>query len=145
MRHIRPDVDVVMDVLLASVEQFPDSEFLNSLLQQYRMRGGLSKKQLQGLLGKAHRVPQLPPARLATLEAIIRKKVTRERSAASAPVITEDPAPEQLRIAHEILEKFPQHKRLLFFRAKLENREALTRMEVAELEKFYNLLITNKK
>lgn len=145
MRQIRPDVDVVMDVLRACLQQQPESEFLNSLLHQYQMRGGLSKKQLQGLLGKAQRVQQIPPARIATLEAIIRKKVTRERSAASAPVFTEDPAPDQLRLAQEILGKFPQHKRILFFRAKLENREALNRLEVAELEKFYNLLIISKK
>lgn len=55
MNRIKPDVDVIMDVLKAVVEAQPGSTFAQSLLNQYQERGGLSKKQLQGLLNKAEK------------------------------------------------------------------------------------------
>jgi hypothetical protein len=43
------DVDVVKDILEAARAAFPNSVFIQSLSQQYEERGGLSKKQLEGL------------------------------------------------------------------------------------------------
>jgi hypothetical protein len=39
-----------------------------------------------------------------------------------------------------ILEKYPQHKRVLFLKAKYENNEFFSSTETADLEKFYRLL-----
>ncbi|MBL7732279.1 MAG: hypothetical protein JNM88_13965 [Chitinophagaceae bacterium] len=140
MRRIRPDVDIIMDVLKAVLEANPASAFIQSLLQQYQERGGLSKKQLEGLYGKASRLDKIPPARLATLEAIILKKKSRQRSdlPAVAPLYTRDE--DTGRIIAAILDKFPQHKRVLFFRSKYENNEPLSAAELTDLKRFEKLL-----
>ena len=44
-----------------------------------------------------------------------------------------------------ILAKYPQHKRVLFFRSKFENNEPLTSTEISELQKFSRLLIEKEK
>jgi hypothetical protein len=71
MQRLKPDVDIVLDILKAVLEAQPLSSFTQSLLHQYQERGGLSKKQLQGLYGKAEKVKSIPAGKLATLEAII--------------------------------------------------------------------------
>ena len=141
MARINPDVDVVMDILKATLEANPESPFVKSLLFQYQERGGLSKKQLEGLQHKALKVSTIPPGKMATLEAIILKKPTKERAPATvnAPVFTKDIALEKL--LTEILEKYPQHKRVVFLKTKFDNNEAITPVEKAEVEKFHKLLI----
>jgi hypothetical protein len=39
-----------------------------------------------------------------------------------------------------ILEKYPQHKRVLFLKVKYDNNEVLSSAEITELERFYKLL-----
>ncbi|RYG25270.1 MAG: hypothetical protein EOO01_42820 [Chitinophagaceae bacterium] len=140
MNRIRPDVDIVNDLLKAVLEAQPASEFIQSLLRQYQERGGLSKKQLQGLYGKASRVSSIPPNKLATLEAIIRKKPTRYKSALplAEPEQVKDERPGQL--LNSILQKYPQHKRVLFLKSKYDHDEILSAAELSELEKFGKLL-----
>ena len=140
MQRKKADVDVVKDVLQLMQAARPDSVFINSLAFQYEERGGLSKKQLEGLYQKAMKVPAVPEGKLATLEAIILKKPTRERSAASAPtpMFTKDEATGT--IIETILKKYPEHKRILFFKAKYENNETLTAPEITELKRFEKML-----
>lgn len=137
----KPDVDIINDVLLAAREAYPKSEFVQSLYQQYHERGGLSKKQLQGLYYKAEKIPNLPPNKLATLEAEILKKPTRYKSAlpANTPLYTKDE--EAGNLINEILEKYPQHKRVLFFKTKYDNNETLSATELTELKKFHSVLL----
>jgi hypothetical protein len=141
MARINPDVDIVMDILKATLEANPTSPFVSSLLFQYQERGGLSKKQLEGLQHKALKVSTIPPGKMATLEAIILKKPTKERAPATVnvPVFTKDTELEKL--LTDILEKYPQHKRVLFLKTKFDNNEAITATEKAEVEKFHKLLI----
>ena len=40
----------------------------------------------------------------------------------------------------DILEKYPLHKRVLFFRAKFDNNDPLSPVEITELKKFHKLL-----
>jgi hypothetical protein len=80
MQRLKPDVDIVMDVLKAVLEAQPLSSFTQSLLHQYQERGGLSKKQLEGLYGKAVKIDSIPASKIATLEAIIKRKKSKERS-----------------------------------------------------------------
>ena len=80
MNRLKPDVDIVLDILKAVLEAQPLSSFTQSLLHQYQERGGLSKKQLQGLYGKAQKVKSIPAGKLATLEAIILKRPTKDKS-----------------------------------------------------------------
>lgn len=140
MQRLKPDVDIVLDVLQAVLKAQPESSFVQSLLHQYQERGGLSKKQLQGLYGKAQKIQTIPVNKLATLEAIILRKHTKERSVlpATAPLYNKDEGIGKMITA--ILDKYPEHKRVLFLKSKYENNEVLTGIETAELEKFSKAL-----
>jgi DNA repair protein RadC len=140
MQRLKPDVDIVLDILKAVAEAQPLSSFAQSILHQYQERGGLSKKQLEGLYNKASKVKTILPGKLATLEAIILKKPNRYKSAlpAAEPLYKKDEAAGQL--IESILAKYPQHKRVLFLKSKHENNEVLTAADLAELQKFGKLL-----
>jgi hypothetical protein len=134
-------MDILLDILNEMVNAHPTSNFINSLHQQYCNRGGLSKKQLEGLHSKAVKAQIISQGKLATLEAIIKKKPTRERAAATttAPLPVKDAAIGKK--ISDILEKYPQHKRLLFFKSKFDNNENIAALEIAEIEKFGKLLL----
>lgn len=140
MRRIRPDVDIVMDILNAVLVAQPHSSFTQSLLHQYQERGGLSKKQLEGLYGKAAKISDIPPGKLATLEAIILKKKSKEKSGLppTTPLYSKDE--ETGRVIEAILSKYPAHKRVLFFKSKFENNEPLSPAEMSEIKRFSSLL-----
>ena len=133
-------MDILLDILNEMLKAHPTSNFINSLHQQYCNRGGLSKKQLEGLHSKASKTVGIPQGKLATLEAIIKKKPTRERAAASvtAALPVKDESVGQMISA--ILTKYPQHKRLLFLQSKYANNENISAIEIAEIQKFNKLL-----
>lgn len=134
-------MDILLDILNEMLKVHPSSNFVNSLHQQYCNQGGLSKKQLEGLHSKASKTESISPGKLATLEAIIKKKPTRERAAATktTPLPTKNVAIGKLIVA--ILEKYPQHKRVLFLQSKYDNNENIGAIEIAEIEKFATLLL----
>jgi len=137
----KPDVDVIMDILEDFLKIYPESPFVKSLFQQYRERGSLSRKQLEGLYFKAVDIKKIAPNKLATLEAVIKKKAVKSKSPlpAPAPLYVKD---EAIGIKIKtILEKYPEHKRVKFFFVKYENNEQLSPPEITELEKFHKLLI----
>ena len=140
MYRKKPDVDIIKDLLELTLVAYPASTFIQSLLFQYEERGGLSKKQLEGLYKKAGKVEAIPESKLATLEAVILKRPTRYKSALpeNTPLYTKD-----IRIGKlitEIIEKYPQHKRVLFLKAKYDNNELLSPSEITEIERFHKLL-----
>lgn len=137
----KPDVDIVKDILEALLEAQPSSTFVQSLSYQYEERGGLSKKQLEGLFKKATKIGTVSPGKLATLEAVILKRPTRFKSAAPALKPFFNPDEKVGSMIDAILAKYPQHKRVLFFLNKFKNNETLSPIEVTELEKFHKLLI----
>lgn len=136
----KPDVDIIKDILSATLVAYPGSAFIQSLLLQYEERGGLSKKQLQGLHQKASKVKSIPASKLATLEAEILKRPTRYKSAPpeNQPLYVKDEATGKM--IEAILAKYPQHKRVLFFKTKYDNNEVLSSADMAELERFHKLL-----
>ena len=134
------DVDVVRDVLELTEAAFPASTFVKSLHQQYLNRGGLSKKQLEGLYQIAQKVNTIPVGKLSTLEAIILKKPTRYRSEKPAPAPLYKKDEELGKMITTILEKYPQHKRVLFLQSKYQNNEPLTSTELADLKNFSRLI-----
>jgi hypothetical protein len=134
------DVDVIRYVLEQTEIAFPASAFIKSLHQQYLNRGGLSKKQLEGLYQIAQKVNTISVGKLSTLEAIILKKPTRYRSEKPAPAPLYKKDEELGKMITAILEKYPQHKRVLFLKVKYENNEVFSSTEIAELERFYKLL-----
>lgn len=134
------DVGVVNDILEAALAAFPDSTFIKSLSHQYQERGGLSKKQLEGLYKKSLKVKSIPAGKLATLEAMILKRPTRYKSAPPPPKPLYEKDENIGSAIDAILAKYPQHKRVLFFKSKYENNEPLSAAEITELEKFKKLL-----
>jgi hypothetical protein len=137
----KPGIDIIAKILDALYAHNPDALFVMSLMHQYEERGSLSKKQLEGLLSKAQKVKEIPQNWLGTLEAIILKMPTRYKSTetiTASPVYRKDEATGQL--ITDILAKYPQHKRVLFLKAKYENNEVLTADEAGEVKKFYKLL-----
>ena len=133
-------VDIISDILAAALRHYPHSEFIQGLSHQYLVKGGLSKRQLEGLYKKAEQITDLPPGKLATLEAIILKRHQKYRSSLPATPTEEkeDTTPPMI---DAILHKYPQHKRVLFFQAKVKAHEPLTAAETTELLKFHKLLI----
>lgn len=146
MQHKKkPDVDVILDILNEAVLAYPKNNFLPSIRQQYQERGGLSKKQLEGLLAKSKKIKGLAPGKLATLEAIILKKPTRFKSTPPPPKPLFEKDEKAGQMIDIILGKFPEHKRVLYFRNKFDNNEQLSAVEITELEKFYKVLTQLKK
>jgi hypothetical protein len=140
MNRIDPDIDIIADLLKAVLKVRPEDGFCSSLLQQYQQRGGLSKKQLEGLLGKATKFTETTPGKLATLEAIIKKKHSNHRSEASKPSAPPANDDESLQLIAQILEKYPTHKRVLLFKMKVDKKELLIAAEKEELQKFARVL-----
>jgi len=142
MEKKKPGIDIVNDVLEACILAYPISSFIISLYKQYISRGWLTKGQLQGLYSKAQQInaDDLPPGKLAALEALINKMPNRYKSEApsATPLYEKDESSGQL--IEAILAKYPQHKRVLFLKSKYENNEPLTSAELADLKRFAQLL-----
>jgi hypothetical protein len=141
MQRINPDLDIVAYILDEVLKAKPDDVFCKSIQIQYIERGGLSKKQLEGLYGKAQRITGIHPGKLATLEAIIKKKHVTHRSTVTLVPAVEVKDLDTEKMIQEILEKYPQHKRVLLFKSKFEKDGKLIILEKVELEKFHKLLM----
>ena len=135
------EINIILDILKAMLLAKPDSTFIKSLHDQFCNRGGLSKKQLEGLYNKASKTEGIAHGKLATLEAIIKKKATRYKSDA----VVQKTAPKKdeavITALNDILEKYPQHKRILFLQSKYNNNDPISPTEIAEIEKFKKLLL----
>lgn len=140
MEQKRPGIDIINDVLEACILAYPVSSFIISLYKQYISRGWLTKGQLKGLYAKAQDIPDLPPGKLASLEALINKMPTRYKSEAPAatPLYEKDETNGQ--IIEAILAKYPQHKAVLFLQSKYRNNQPFTAAELADLKRFASLL-----
>src|SRR5882672_9610651 len=140
MQPPKDRLDMINEVLEECILAYPLSSFIISLYKQYQQRGSLSKKQLQGLYGKASKIEQLPPGKLATIEAIIKRMPTRYKSELPEikPLFEKEEATGLL--ISEILAKYPQHKRVLFLKAKYDNNEVFTVSDIADLKRFKSLL-----
>ena len=135
-------VDIVNEVLEDCIMAYPVSSFIISLYKQYNQRGSLSKKQLQGLYGKASNAPNISPAKLATLEAVINKMPTRYKSETPPPKPLYEKEEGYGQLIEAILAKYPQHKRVLFLKMKYGHNEPLSSQDVADLKRFAQLLKT---
>ncbi len=140
MNNKTNEIDIVNDMLEECILAYPVSSFIISLYKQYQQRGSLSKKQLQGLYSKSAGINNIAVGKLATLEALIKKMPTRYKSElpSAAPMFEKDESAGQLITL--ILNKYPQHKRVLYLKAKYDNNELLSSVEVDELKKFEKLL-----
>ena len=150
MRLIRPLVNseaerrgdrfnIVNYILEECILAYPVSSFIISLYKQYQQRGSLSKKQLQGLYGKASAIPEINPAKLATLEALIKRMPTRYKSDLPQQ---EEPVSgkEDLKMMEQILQAFPAHKGALALQAMLLSGIQLSPRELSDLKRFSSLI-----
>lgn len=142
MEKKKPEIDIVNEILEACIMAYPVSSFVISLYKQYLQRGSLSKKQLQGLYGKASKIEDLPAGRLATLEALIARMPTRLKSAVPPVDANPTPGPDPVLAAllDDILAKAPAHKRVLFLRNKFQSNEPLSSTDRADLQRFAKAL-----
>lgn len=140
MNQPKDRLDIINEVLEECILAYPLSSFIISLYKQYQQRGSLSKKQLQGLYGKASKIEQLAPGKLATIEAIIKRMPTRYKSELPEikPLFEKEESTGFL--ISEILAKYPQHKRVLFLKAKYDNNEVFTATDMNDLKRFKSLL-----
>jgi len=139
-------IDVIDKLLEACYQHNKDALFVMSLMHQYEERGSLSKKQLEGLLLKAKKANDIPAGLIAGVEAIVLKMPTRDKTPVEEIRNKEQASGDKSgELIQELLHKYPQHKRVLFLKAQLEQRKILAVTEQQELEKFYQLLILNKK
>lgn len=135
-------LDIIDRILEACYQHNPDALFVMSLMHQYEERGSLSKKQLEGLMLKAVKVPDMPVNWIATLEATINKMHTKEKAPPekiNAPLFVRDEATGNK--LKDILTKYPQHKRVVFLNAKFEKNELLSTAEKDEITKFWKMLV----
>jgi len=140
MQSKGPAMDVVNEILEDCLLAFPVSPLLISFYQQYQRRGFLTKKQLQGLYAKASKVPSMHQGRLATLEAIVKKMPDRFKSELPRPVPLYEKDDEAEKLVASLLERYPEHKRVLYLKSKLDNNDLLSAAELAELKRFNKLL-----
>ncbi|MBS1918189.1 MAG: hypothetical protein JST87_18110 [Bacteroidetes bacterium] len=136
MKKEKPRIDIVNELLEECILAYPVSSFVISLYKQYQQRGSLSKKQLQGLYGKSSKIIGIAPGKLAGLEAIIKRMPTRYKSEKpeAKPLYQKDE--NIIQLIDKILEKYPQHKRVLFLKTKYNNNEPFSPTDLADLKKF---------
>lgn len=134
-------IDIIDKVLAACYKHNSDALFVMSLMHQYEERASLSRKQLEGLLNKARKVPDMPANWLATLEAIVLKMHVKEKAPATinTPVFEKDM--ELGKLMQEILAKYPSHKRVLFLFANYNKNEAITAADKTEIIRLHKLLV----
>lgn len=140
MQKKKPDVDIVKNVLEAAKKAYPKSEFVHSLAFQYEERGGLSTRQLEGLLAKSRKIEDIPANWLATLEAMILKKPRKHRSELPDNKPLYQKQEKEAQQVSEILQQYPQHKRVLYFKSMLDNNQSLSPADITELNRFHKLL-----
>jgi hypothetical protein len=134
--NTKKKIDIINDLLEDCILAYPVSSFIISLYKQYQQRGSLSKKQLQGLHSKASKIKDISTSKLGTLEAIIKRMPTRYKSELPPPSPLFEKDKHAGMLIEVILAKYPHHKRVLFLKAKYENNEPLSAIEISELKKF---------
>jgi hypothetical protein len=140
MHQPKDRLDIINEVLEECILVYPLSSFIISLYKQYLERGSLSKKQLQGLYGKASKIEYLAPGKLATIEAIIKRMPTRYKSELPETKPLFEKEESTGRLIAEILAKYPQHKRVLFLKAKYDNNEVFSPADMTDLKRFKSLV-----
>ena len=135
------EINIILYILEKLKGHKPDSAFISSLHQQFCNRGGLSKKQLEALHANAAKSKIIASAKLATLEAIIKKKPTRYKSEKIKTIAVEKKDESILKTLEAILDKFPQHKMALFLQSKFKHNDPLSETEIAEIKRLGKVLL----
>lgn len=132
-------LDIVLLILQKLRTSHPGSNFVKSLFDQYCMKGSLSKSQMEGLYDKASR-SCIPASYLATLNAIIKRKRSFQRSKNVFHHEITDPDLVSRQQLNKILISYPQHKRALFLLEKLNSGRTFDNNERADIAKIHQAL-----
>lgn len=121
-----------------------DNTFIRNMYEFYKTKGGLSIKQMKALLNTIQYIKKEPPFNPATIEAIIKKKAIKTKSAPPAPkpLYDEDIATKEK--LEKILSIAPAHKAALLYINKIKLHQPLTSAEKDNVEKFLALLTSKK-
>jgi hypothetical protein len=135
----------VFEWVFYSLPPREDNTFVRNMFEFYKTRGGLSKKQLEALLRTINNIDAKPPFSTATLEAIIKKKASKSKSALPpvTPMYREDTVTKDK--LDFILSAAPAHKAALLYRNKLQLHQPLTQADKDAINKFYQIISTVKK
>src|SRR5690348_2315041 len=106
MHNYEEEIDIVKEILNAVLKAQPNSTFAKSLWHQYQERGGLSKKQLEGLYDKASKIKTVHASWLATLNAQILKRPGRYKSSLPPTKPLYEKNEEAGKMIEAILEKY---------------------------------------
>ena len=137
------EINIILTILESLQKENANNVFINSLHHQFCNRGGLSKKQLEGLHAKAIQSNVISQAKIATLEAIIKKKPTRYKSEIIKN-ISEEKIDNSIELSlQQILAKYPNHKMALFLHSKLVHHDPFTEGEKNEVKRLAKVLLTN--
>lgn len=135
----------VFEWIFYNLPAHADNSFIRNMYEFYKTRGGLSIKQMQALLKTIDYIKIKPPFNPATIEAIIKKKAVKTKSAPPPPT----PLYEEDTVSKEKLEKIlviaPAHKTALLYMNKLTLHQSLTSAEKESIDKFLKLLSNIKK
>ncbi|MFT3934840.1 MAG: hypothetical protein QM726_14545 [Chitinophagaceae bacterium] len=134
----------VFEWVFYSLPPRADNTFTRNMYEFYKTRGGLSKKQLEALLKIINGINATPPFSTATLEAIIKKKASKTKSAlpAASPMYKEDEDTKNK--LEQILAISPAHKGAQLYMNKLQLHQPLTQADKDAVNKFF-MLITKKR
>ena len=139
-------IDVIDKLLEACYQHNKDALFIMSLMHQYEERGSLSRKQLEGLILKAKKIKDIPIGWVAAVEAIVMKMPVRDKTPIDTTINKAMVSEEKwMQLIEKILEKYPEHKRVLYLKAQWNQKKIFSGAEQQEIEKFYHLLVVKKK
>jgi hypothetical protein len=144
MQKTKNGVDVIDKVLNACYEKYSDSLFIMGMMHNYEERGWLTRKQLVGLHEKASKIKDLSPGWLAAIEVMIKRLPVKDKTPAvnlDANKVEHNQS-DYLAKANEILEKYPQHKAIISFKAIIEMNKPLTSAQQSQLNKLHKLLLS---
>ncbi len=133
-------VDILLKILENMKALYPEQKFLQAQYLFYCEKGGLGKKQMESLLEKCRETPNFPSNHIATLEAMLLKKTTKDRS---KPTLTAVQAPNYdilQKAVNDILAKFPEHKMILLIAGKLKVNANISQQEENEVYRLQKVL-----
>jgi hypothetical protein len=122
-----------------------DNTFIRNMYDFYKTRGGLSIKQMQALLNTIEYIKVKPPFNPATIEAIIKKKVVKTKTAPPPPTPLYNEDDDSKEKLEKILAIAPAHKAALLYKNKVSLHQPLTTIEKDNINKFLTLLSDIKK
>jgi len=142
-----PDYDFfqgVFEWIFYNLPAHADNTFIRNMYEFYKTRGGLSIKQMQALLNTIDYIKKVPPFNPATIEAIIKKKAVKTKSAPPAPKPLYDEDSVSTAKLEKILKIAPAHKTALLYMNKIKLHQPLSTAEKDNIEKFLALLTAKK-